>query len=70
MQNCRDAPRHLQWIGPLESRMTRKCAAERGVESLTQSGGAGGMLLGHPIDLKAKAGGKRHVGKAGVTGRR
>jgi hypothetical protein len=39
----------------------KACAAERGVESSTESKEIGGIYLGHPIHLKAKAKGEKSM---------
>jgi hypothetical protein len=41
--------------------LLKVCAAERGVESSTESREIGGIFLGHPIHLKAKARGEKSM---------
>jgi hypothetical protein len=50
--------RGLSRLEPYEGKL---CAAERGVESSTESREIGGIFLGHPIHLKVKARGEKSM---------
>jgi hypothetical protein len=62
--NESDNPRSNPEGGKLtsgEPDAVKVCAAERGVESSTESREIGGIFLSHPIHLKAKARGEKSM---------